>query len=80
MISVGTYEAKTTLTELIKKVMTGESITITNHKKAVARLVPPIGINTDKTSELLSELLEFSTGKTLGDDISLNDLISEGRR
>lgn len=38
--SVGAYEAKTRLSELLDRVENGEEIVITRHGKAVARLVP----------------------------------------
>jgi prevent-host-death family protein len=40
MITVGSFEAKTKLAELLDKVEAGETITITRRGKAVARLVP----------------------------------------
>jgi prevent-host-death family protein len=39
MIEVGTYEAKTRLSELLEKVEAGETVVITRHGKPVARLV-----------------------------------------
>ncbi len=40
MITVGSFEAKTKLAELLDKVEAGETVTITRHGKAVAKLVP----------------------------------------
>ena len=40
MDSVGAYEAKTHLPRLLRRVMDGESVTITRHGRPVARLVP----------------------------------------
>ena len=40
MIEVGTYEAKTRLSELIDKAEAGETVVITRHGRPVARLVP----------------------------------------
>jgi prevent-host-death family protein len=39
MIEVGTYEAKTRLPELLKKVEAGETVVITRRGKRVARIV-----------------------------------------
>ena len=39
MITVGAFEAKTKLSELLDRVERGEEITITRHGKPVARLV-----------------------------------------
>jgi len=38
--TVGAYEAKTRLSELLERVEAGEEITITKHGAPVARLVP----------------------------------------
>ena len=40
MITVGSFEAKTKLAELLDKVEAGETVTITRRGKAVAKLVP----------------------------------------
>ncbi len=40
MITVGSFEAKTKLAELLDKVALGETVTITRRGKAVAKLVP----------------------------------------
>jgi len=40
MAEVGVHEAKTTLSELLRRVATGEEITITSNGEPVARLVP----------------------------------------
>ena len=38
--SIGLFEAKTHLSELINRVERGEEVVITRHNKAVAKLVP----------------------------------------
>ncbi len=40
MESVGSFEAKTHLPQLLERVANGEEFTITKHGKPVARLVP----------------------------------------
>ena len=40
MESVGSFEAKTHLPQLLERVAQGEEFTITKHGKPVARLVP----------------------------------------
>ena len=40
MITVGSFEAKTKLAELLDKVEAGEPVTITRHGRPVAKLVP----------------------------------------
>ena len=40
--SVGAYEAKTHLPQLLDRVEGGETITITRHGRAVAKLIPAV--------------------------------------
>jgi prevent-host-death family protein len=40
MIEVGTYEAKTRLSQLLERVRSGETVVITSRGKPIARLVP----------------------------------------
>lgn len=40
MITIGTFEAKNRLSELLDKVEQGEEVVITRHGKPVARLAP----------------------------------------
>lgn len=40
MIQVGVHEAKTTLSELLRRVSAGEEVTITRSGEPIARLVP----------------------------------------
>ena len=81
--SVGAYEAKTHLPQLLDRVEGGETITITRHGRAVAKLVPADG---DKArpdvKRVIEEMKRFQTeqGPTLGDDLTVRDLIEEGRR
>lgn len=39
-MDVGVHEAKSTLSELLRRVATGEEVTITNNGEPVAKLVP----------------------------------------
>ena len=48
MTSVGIYEAKTHLSELIARVEAGEAVEITRHGKAVARLLPEAGASSTR--------------------------------
>jgi len=43
MGTVGSYEAKTHLSELLKRVSKGERITVTKHGVPIAELVPVVG-------------------------------------
>jgi prevent-host-death family protein len=77
--TVGAYEAKTHLPRLLDEVANGETITITKHGVAVARLVPPEDDKHRDVREAIEALREFRKGKTLG-DVSIRELIDEGRR
>ncbi len=80
MRTVGSYEAKTHLPRLLDEVAGGEEITITKHGVPVAVLVPPPEKTRRSTSEVIEELREFRKGVRLGDDLTIRDLIEEGRR
>ena len=76
--SVGAYEAKTHLPRLLDQVEAGESVVITKHGRPVARLVP-IASRPRETDEVIAELIAARAGVMLG-DVSLRELIDEGRR
>ena len=78
MESVGAYEAKTHLPRLLDAVAAGKSVLITKHGVPVARLVPAYR-ERPRPDEVIRSLREARRGVTLG-DLSLADLISEGRR
>jgi prevent-host-death family protein len=79
MTTVGAYEAKTHLSELLERVAKGEKITITKHGVPVAMLVPPPAAEKPDAQAAVEALLEFGKGRTLG-DLTIRDLIEEGRR
>lgn len=92
MRTVGAYEAKTHLSQLLDEVAHGESITITRHGTPVARLVPTTsprdsldGATTTPdlrdAAAALDEWREYRRQHniTLG-GISIRELIEEGRR
>ena len=66
----------------LDRVARGESITITSHGKPVARLVPvppEPGRDFEKAVREMLGLRDRS-GPVLGDDVTIRDLIDEGRR
>lgn len=79
MQTVGAYEAKTHLPQLLDEVAQGKSITITRHGVPVAMLVPPPGASQMSVDEAIAALKEFRRGKTLG-GVTVRELIEEGRR
>ncbi len=56
-ISVGAYEAKAKLSELLDKVEHGEQVVITRHGKPIARLVPEGGHDIAKAMAAVEGLL-----------------------
>ena len=79
MQTVGAYEAKTHLAELLDQVAKGERITITRHGTPVAILVPVADADRPDPGDTIEALRRFRRGVTLG-GLSLRDLIEEGRR
>jgi prevent-host-death family protein len=81
METVGSFEAKTHLPQLLARVAKGEEIMITKHGKPVARLMPVAGIKPQRDiRQVIEELKAFSKGNTLGEGITIRELIDEGRR
>ena len=79
MGTVGSYEAKTHLSELLKRVSKGERITVTKHGVPIAELVPLVGGEKAPLEETIAAIRSFRKGRRL-DGISIRDLIEEGRK
>ena len=79
MSTVGSYEAKTRLPELLKRAAKGEHITITRHGVSVAVLVPARSSSKSDILNSIEAIRRFRQGHTLG-GIKLRDMIEEGRR
>jgi prevent-host-death family protein len=80
MESVGSFEAKTHLPQLLERVAQGEEFTITKHGKPVARLVPATATKPKPDIRAAVEAMkQFRKGQTLG-GLSIREMIEEGRR
>jgi prevent-host-death family protein len=55
-ITIGIYEAKTKLSQIIERVINGEEFVITKHDKVVARIIPE---RTTNNKELISAYEKF---------------------
>jgi len=78
--TVGAYEAKTRLSELLERVEAGEEITITKHGAPVARLVPvKKEAGAEERIAAIERIQKLATGLSLG-GLKVKDLVSEGRR
>lgn len=83
MITVGSFEAKTKLSELLDKVEAGESVTITRHGKPVAQLVAAkSGDDRAQQRALVEEIkrTRVGRGKPAGPGTTIAELIKAGRR
>jgi prevent-host-death family protein len=81
MESVGSFEAQTHLAQLLERVAQGEEFTITKHGKPVARLVPAVPAKPKSdVRQVIQEPKAFSKGNTLGEGITIRDLIEDGHR
>ena len=79
--TVGAFDAKTNLGQLLDRVEKGETIVITRHGTPVARLVPfETGIDREKVKKAIEELKKLSKGQRLPPGMTIKDLINEGRR
>jgi prevent-host-death family protein len=78
MKSIGAFEAKTHLNQLLARASKGETIQITRRGVPVAKLVPA---DTEKKDlkEIVKEIREISKGASLG-GLTIRELINEGRR
>ncbi len=83
--TVGSYEAKTHLPALLKRVEAGETLIITRHGHPIARLSPVVETPRLSPAEAVECLRLLRRGKTLGRDlssrdVSAHDLLSAGHR
>jgi len=84
MATVGAFEAKTKLAELLDRVEAGETVTITRRGKAVAKLVPA-GVDVEERARrraLIDEIKRKRAGWDRGakPGSTIPELIKAGRR
>lgn len=83
MLTVGAFEAKTKLAELLDKVEAGETVTITRHGSPVAQLVPIRAADErERQRALIEEIKRWRVGKDRGakPGSTIPELIKAGRR
>ena len=82
MTSIGFYEARTRLSELLDQVARGKKILITRRGHPAALLVPPPQETAKDVRQVVREMLAFRDreGPTLGGKTTIRELIEEGRR
>lgn len=81
MTSVGSFEAKTHLPQLLERVACGEKIVITRHGKPIALLSPAPVEEPKGVAETIKEFKAFSRRQKRSlKGMSAKELIEEGRR
>ena len=80
MQSIGAYEAKTHLPQLLDRVARGESLTITRHGHPVARLVPVENDARDRARQAARRILERRARLDRTSISELIDTLHEGHR
>ncbi len=81
MTSIGIFEAKNRLSELIERASRGEEIVITRRGQSVARLLPPKDAGAEAKARGLAERIRRTrAAHALGGEVSLRELLEEGRR
>ena len=78
--TIGLFEAKTHLSELVARAEQGEEVIITRHNRPVARIVPFVASEREPAARraALKALLKSAAGRQLGMDWKA--LRDEGRR
>ncbi len=79
MKTVGAFEAKTHLNELLRRAFKGEIILITRRGIPMAKLIPPDNGTKQDLRKLADDLRQLRKGVKLK-KISIRGLIDEGRR
>jgi len=79
MKTVGAFDAKTHLNELLRRASKGETIQITRRGIPVAKLSPPDSSQKEDAHTLAASIRRLRRGATLG-KLSIRELIDEGRR
>ncbi len=79
METIGVYEAKTHLPQLLERVSRGDRITITKHGVPVAVLQPYDPEKRIDVAAVIAELRTFRAQNRL-EDLTIRDMIEEGRR
>ncbi|WP_330925971.1 type II toxin-antitoxin system prevent-host-death family antitoxin [Candidatus Sororendozoicomonas aggregata] len=75
---IGSYDAKTKLPEILRRVEAGEAFTITNRGKPVADLIPSRAKSRLKAEAAINNLLQMK--KPVVSDADLKAMREEGRR
>ena len=75
---IGSYEAKTKLPEILRRVETGETFTITNRGKPIADVIPSRSSDKQKTQTAIANIMQ-ARKHNVSDEL-LNELKGVGRK
>lgn len=75
---IGSYEAKTKLPEILRRVEAGEAFTITNRGKPIADVIPSRARDHSKTQAAIANILKAKKHRV--SDEALNELRNSGRK
>ena len=75
---IGSYDAKTRLAEILRRVEAGERFTITNRGKPVADLIPSLAAREQQVDAAIANILKGIKHKL--SDEELLDLKQKGRK
>lgn len=78
--NIGSYEVKTRLSEILRRVQAGESFTITNRGKPVADLMPSKAASKQKTAAAITAIRKISRTVASISDERLGEYRKEGRK
>jgi len=79
MRTIGSYELKTHLSEILDEVEHGQSVIVTRHGKPIAKIVPDAAAAQDRTKLAVQSLLAFPRTR-LPTGMTIRSLIEDGRR
>ncbi|MFV2061686.1 MAG: type II toxin-antitoxin system Phd/YefM family antitoxin [Gammaproteobacteria bacterium] len=77
-IQIGSYEAKTKLPEILRRVQAGESFTITNRGKAIAELIPTEIARQARAKKAVEAMQRIKKTRPVSDE-ELKKMINQGR-
>jgi prevent-host-death family protein len=80
MASIGAFEAKTHLSDLLDRVARGEKITITRHGVPAALLIPIEEKEAKLTHQEIVEGMRALRKRVKPGKMSVRDMVKEGRR
>lgn len=79
MKTIGSYEVKTRLSEILKRVQAGEAFTITDRGKPVADLLPSRSASRQQVAAAIRDI-KAGMSKTTVSDGRLKEYVERGRK